>query len=326
MKKRRYLRWIFSVLVILVIAVSVLLVYVRQFLPDVSLKEVTVEVTPERVERGRYLANHVMVCMDCHSTRDWTKFAGPLVPGTEGKGGERFDQTVGMPGVFISPNITPFHLKDWSDAELYRVITSGVGKDNKPVFPVMPYQNYGKMDDEDIYSVIAYLRTLPEKESKIPEPQVDFPMNFILHLIPAEGQPAPVPPKSDVVNYGKYMVNAAACMDCHTPFEKGQLLTDQAFTGGREFVTPGGVLVSPNITPDKQSGIGNWTKDMFISRFKSFDPKVNEPHEVSEGAFNTIMPWTMYAGMDSTDLEAIYAYLVTLQPVEKQIVKFISKN
>ncbi len=38
------------------------------------------------------------------------------------------------------------------------------------------------------------------------------------------------------------------------------------------------------------------------------------------------MPWTMYAGMDSTDLEAIYAYLVTLQPVEKQIVKFISKN
>lgn len=326
MKRKKFSRWILRILVLSVMLILALIIYVKQFLPDVSLKDITVEITPARIERGKYLANHVMACMDCHSTRDWTKFAGPLVPGTEGKGGERFDQAIGMPGVFISPNITPFNLKHWTDAELYRVITSGVAKNNRPIFPVMPYLNYGKMDDEDIRSVIAYLRTLPEKESEVPAPQIDFPMNFILHFIPAEAQPTPRPPKTDKVSYGGYLVNAASCIDCHTPFEKGQLLIDQAFTGGREFTTPNGTLISPNITPDKQSGIGNWSKEMFVSRFRNFDPAVNGYQTIDEGAFNTIMPWTMYAGMDTTDLEAIYAYLTTLQPVEKQITRFISKN
>jgi len=326
MKKKRFLRWILGILTFLFIVVVAVIIFVTQFRPGVSLKEVTVELSPERVERGKYLANHVMVCMDCHSTRDWTKFSAPIVPGTEGRGGERFDQTMGFPGVFYSPNITPFHLKDWTDAELYRVITAGVAKGNRPVFPVMPYLNYGKMDDEDIYSVIAYLRTLPEKESEVPSADPDFPMNFILHLIPAEGEPAARPAMSDIVSYGQYLVNAAACVDCHTPFEKGQLLTDQAFTGGREFVTPNGVLVSSNITPDRQSGIGSWSKEAFVSRFKNFDPAVSGYQAVDEKAFNTIMPWAMYAGMDTTDLEAIYAYLNTLQPVEKQITKFVSGN
>ena len=60
------------------------------FLPNIKLqKELFVEVTPERIARGTYLANHVTVCVDCHSTRDWTKYSGPITPGTEGKGSIR---------------------------------------------------------------------------------------------------------------------------------------------------------------------------------------------------------------------------------------------
>jgi hypothetical protein len=91
MKQKKFSRWILRILVLLVVMILALVIYVKQFLPDVPLKDIKVEITSERIERGRYLANHVMVCMDCHSTRDWTKFAGPLVPGPK-EGGERFDQ------------------------------------------------------------------------------------------------------------------------------------------------------------------------------------------------------------------------------------------
>ena len=74
-------------------------VYVTQALPRIPLKaEVKVEATAERLARGEYLANHVCACMDCHSTRDWNRFSGPLTPGTLGKGGERFDRLMNFLG------------------------------------------------------------------------------------------------------------------------------------------------------------------------------------------------------------------------------------
>ena len=80
---------ILAVLVaILALGVAGVISYVAFALPDVGeAPALEVEVTPERVAHGQYLANAVLVCMDCHSTRDWTKFSGPIKPGTEGMGG-----------------------------------------------------------------------------------------------------------------------------------------------------------------------------------------------------------------------------------------------
>lgn len=144
-----------------VVSVIVLaLTYIKIGLPNVPLKEVVITSSADRIANGKYLANHVMVCMDCHSTRDWDRFSAPLVEGSLGKGGELFDQSMGFPGRYISKNITPFNLSSWSDAELFRVITSGVTKSGDAIFPVMPYHYYGGMDEDDIKDVIAYLRTL----------------------------------------------------------------------------------------------------------------------------------------------------------------------
>src|ERR1051325_10490110 len=89
---KRILKIVGYTIVILVIVVAGLLVYVKTALPNVGDPEnLTIEYTPARIERGKYLANSVCVCMDCHSTRDFTKFSGPLVEGTLGKGGDRFD-------------------------------------------------------------------------------------------------------------------------------------------------------------------------------------------------------------------------------------------
>jgi len=58
---------------------------------DIPIPDLTLPTSAAEIERGRYLANHVAVCMDCHSTRNWDYFAGPIVEGTLGGGGEVFD-------------------------------------------------------------------------------------------------------------------------------------------------------------------------------------------------------------------------------------------
>jgi hypothetical protein len=83
----------------------------------------------------------------------------------------------------------------------------------------------------------------------------------------------------------------------------------------------GGTLRSSNITPDVETGIGSWTEDIFVSKFKAFVNPEDLP-TVESRDYNTLMPWSMYAGMDTTDIKAIYAYLKTLKPIQNEVVKF----
>src|SRR5690349_19047057 len=119
-------------LLIVVVAIAALLTFVKTALPNVGdAEELTIEYTPQRIERGRYLANSVTVCMDCHSTRDWSKFSAPLTEGTLGKGGERFDQSVGMPGVYFSKNITPEGITRYTDGELLQIGRASCRKESR---------------------------------------------------------------------------------------------------------------------------------------------------------------------------------------------------
>ncbi|HET8839234.1 MAG TPA: c-type cytochrome [Flavobacteriaceae bacterium] len=315
-------RAIFIIVAIVALVIICSASYLKLGLPNVQDSSyVKVELTSERIQHGAYLANHVTVCMDCHSTRDWKQFAGPVIPGTLGKGGEYFGQEVGFPGKFYARNLTPFNLGDWTDGEIYRAITTGVDKDGEALFPVMPYLFYGKMDKDDIYDIIAYLRTLPPIENTVPEHEIDFPMNFIINTIPTEAMPLERPEKSNTVEYGKYLVNAASCMECHSKADKGEIIMETAFAGGREFKMPNGIVRSANITPDKETGLGFWTEAAFVNRFKSYNDPKNFP-QMKENQVNTIMPWTMFAGMDTTDLKAIYSYIKTLKPIKNKVEHF----
>jgi mono/diheme cytochrome c family protein len=250
-----------------------------------------------------------MVCIDCHSKRDFSLFSAPPIPGTEATGGERFDATMGFPGVFISPNITPFGIGEWTDGELFRLITTGVRRDGTPIFPIMPYHSYGKMDVEDIEAVIAYIRSVEPVETSHPKSKPDFPFNLIMRTMPAEASFTKRPNPSDQVAYGGYLVTAGACADCHTKFEDGAYI-GEPLAGGREFAFPDGILSSSNLTPHS-SGLGNWTEEIFLQRFKMYDEN-HSLEKVGPGDFQTIMPWAMYAGMKEEDLKAIFTYLKSL--------------
>ena len=158
----------------------------------------------EQIDRGAQIADSF--CGACHTK------TGPLTGGVDiGK-----DLTVPV-GSFVSSNLTPAGvLSHWTDGEIFRTVTTGVNKFGKPIFPVMPYHNYGQLDREDIYSVISYIRTLKPIEAETPESVAEFPMNFIINTNPVEASFATKPSPEDQLAYGKYVFTAAACNECHT--------------------------------------------------------------------------------------------------------------
>lgn len=312
------------ILAVLLLVIAGAAFYVKTFLPDVGpAPDLKIASTPEKVAHGKYLANHVMICMDCHSTRDWGYYAGPMKSDSIGMGGERFDNTAGFPGIIYSKNITPTGLGNWTDGEIFRAITSGVSKNGAAIFPVMPHDNYGLLDPKDIEDIVCYLRTLKPVNYTPPTSEYDFPMNFIVNTVPKKPEFSKKPDTSDVVAYGKYMITSAACGNCHTPFEKGKLDSTLLFAGGRSFQMPSGLLTSPNITFDKETGIGTWTKELFISKFTAYRDSAyaHRPIDFMNDP-STIMPWPMYGGMTEQDLGAIYEYLRSRAPVKNNIVKF----
>jgi mono/diheme cytochrome c family protein len=286
---------------------------------------ISVERTPERIARGRYLANFVTVCIDCHSKRDWTKFAGPLIPGTEGMGGEVFDEkSGGVPGSVVAGNITPAGIRGYSDGELLRSMTMGVTNTNRPLFPLMPYRGYAQLTQEDAYAIVAYLRTLPEIDNRVGESSLDFPVNLIVRTMPLRSyRPGKEADTTNTKEYGAYLTAIAACIDCHTPAEKGEQIAGMEYAGGLEFPLPlGGRTRSTNITPDPETGIGAWSREDFVDRFKAFATPAMRTKGVQPNEFNTPMPWTMYAMMTDGDLGAIYDYLRTVRPVVHRVEAF----
>jgi mono/diheme cytochrome c family protein len=106
----------------------------------------------------------------------------------------------------------------------------------------------------------------------------------------------------DLVARGQYVATAADCAACHTtPGGK-------PFAGGRAFRLPFGTIYSPNITPDRETGIGAWTDGEFL---RAVHEGVDREGEELYPAF----PYTSYHRMSDADVLAVKAYLFSLAPV-----------
>ena len=277
------------------------------------------------VARGEYLANHVAACMDCHSKRDFSKYSGPVVPGTEGGGGLVFNEKFGMPGVLYGKNITPDSetgIGTWTDDELLRAMTQGINKKGDTLFPLMPYTNFNRMAKEDLMSIIAYIRTLKPIKNKIPERQLMVPIGMVY---PAKFLQASVdgnirPPENDHVKYGQYLITMADCGTCHSPLTPQGPDMSRMYAGGYSFDLGSNKVNSANITPDSATGIGTWTEERFLNKFTPYREEKN--YNYDPGKQNTIMPLSLLAGMKDEDLKAIYAYLRTVKPISNKVEKF----
>ncbi len=313
-----------GIVLILVLVMAAGIGYLRFGLPRVGpAPDIAIDGTPERLARGRYLVEHVMGCMSCHSpARHVDRYALPPIAAKKGAGGLFFSPKNRFPGTLYAKNITPHNLGSWSDGEIVRALTVGVDREGEPLFPLMPTRFYAVLDREDIYAAVAYLRTLEPVANEVPKSAIDFPLNLIIRTGIAERGFGKRPEPSDGLAYGRYMATAAGCVDCHTNVVEGKAV-GQPFAGGMEFyLPPMGLVRSANITPDKQTGIGDWDREAFIDRFKDLTPEAVMEMKVEPGEANTLMPWWEFSGMTRQDLGAIYDYLMTLKPVRAEIVTF----
>lgn len=278
-----------------------------------SLTSRTFERTPQRLERGRYIATALCGCIYCHSQHDWSAPGTLITPGLEG-GGEVLPYS-DLPGRIVAPNLTPDRetgAGNWTDDQLARAIREGVGHDGRALFPIMPYTHYREMSDEDLASVIVYLRSLPAVRHELPKTEIIFPVKYLIRSVP---EPVTSPANdasepSDLVKRGARLVNLAGCSDCHTPQLNGKSLPGMEFAGGGIFSGPWGNVASANLTPDP-SGIPYYDEALFL--------QVMHSGYVKARPLSPIMPVMVYANLTDNDLKAIFAYLRTLKPVKHRV-------
>ena len=273
----------------------------------------TFESTPARLERGRYMVNAVFGCLACHSERDPNAPGMPTLAGKLGVG-TVFGEGSELPGTLIAPNLTPDKetgAGNWTDDMLARAIREGIGHDGRALFPLMPYMNYREMPDEDLASVIVYLRTLAPVRNPLPQTEIIFPVKYLMRSSPEPVTAAvPQPDLSDPLKRGAFLVRMASCADCHTPQERGQPKPGFEFAGGLLFTTPEATVMAANITPDA-SGISYYDEDLFIQAIRT--------GKVKARTLSPIMPWIFYREMTDEDLKAMFAYIRTLKPVKHTV-------
>jgi mono/diheme cytochrome c family protein len=247
--------------------------------------EVTAAGTPEQIARGEKFAGF---CAGCHSPN-----AQPPLVGTDFSAG-------GPPiGTLYAPNLTPAHLAEWSDGEIIRAIREGVGRDGRSLI-IMPSNIFHNLSDEDVQSIVAYLRAQPAAEPDTPPKNINVVGALLVNTAPIFTVQPPItgpvvaPPQGPTAEYGEYLVSILACHECHGPDLTGGV-------GGGLGPPPG-----PNLTQI----VPNWTEEDFITLMRT--GKSPDGREVSPD-----MPWAEFdAFATDDDLRAMYAYLHGLTPME----------
>src|SRR5579859_6178357 len=189
--------WFFIALVALVVLLAIGITVTIGWRPFLgprarALTNRTFESTPQRVARGRYIATALSGCSYCHTPHDWASAGTPMVVGKEGAG--EVLPYADLPGRIVAPNLTPdteTGAGRWTDDQLARAIREGIGHDGRPLFPIMPYQHYRNMSDEDLASIVVYLRSLPAVHNPLPSTDIIFPVKYLIRSAP-EPVTAPV--------------------------------------------------------------------------------------------------------------------------------------
>jgi mono/diheme cytochrome c family protein len=247
--------------------------------PDPDLK---VASTPEQIQRGQAISDGF--CSACHSK------TGTLTGGLDI--GEHFPISI---GTFVSSNLTPAgRLSRWSDGDIFRAVRNSIDGDGRWLV-IMSYTNSGKLSDDDIQAVIAFIRSLPAAGKQTPNPPDHLNLLGVMMLgagMLPQGKPVSTgivtaPPKSPTLQYGEYILSYQDCRSCH----------GDKLTGG----VPG--QLGP-LGPDLNL-VKRWKLEEFITTMRTgVDPN---GHELSKQ-----MPWQPIGRMGDEELRAVYEYLTQL--------------
>jgi mono/diheme cytochrome c family protein len=271
-----------------------------------------VEITPERVERGKKLA--LLLCANCHKNNSTGKLTG--------------HQMLDAPkefGPIYSQNITQdktYGIGTWSDGELLYLLRTGIKRDGKYAPPWMAKLPH--MSDADINSVIAFLRSDDPmvEAAAIPDTACEpsFLSKFLSQVafkpLPMPEHKIEMPDSGNAVELGRYLVYNLECYSCHSAdFKSNDYMNPEksaGFMGGgnKPLDMKGKEIITQNLTPDNETGIGNWTEERFINAVKG---------GIMENQPALRYPMVPFVQLTDQEAKAIYAYLRTIPPLKNNV-------
>jgi hypothetical protein len=313
----RFAKWVVGILITLLVLIAIAISATVGWRPILGPKARPLtarkfEATPQRLERGKYIATALSGCVYCHSPHNWSAPDTAIIAGKEFSG--EIEPYTDLPGRIVAPNLTPdpeTGAGNWTDDQLARAIREGIGHDGRALFPLMPYRNYREMSDEDLASVIVYLRSVPAVHNPLPKTEIIFPVKYLIRNAPEPVTSALTDPAwKDEGQHGEHLVRLAGCLDCHTPAEKGQAIPGMQGAGGFGLPGPWGFVAAANITQDP-SGIPYYDEALFL--------QVMHTGALKARKLSPIMPVMVYGNMREEDLRAIWAYVKTFKPVKHTV-------
>ena len=266
--------------------------------------------------RGESIVRNLAVCGGCHSA-DEKNADGPLSGGREFR-----DWRLGIARASNLTSDPETGLGTWSEAEIVRALRNGQRKDGRLLAPVMPYEWFQEMEDEDAFSVARYLKSLPAVRNEVrQDPNFVFRLGKLLFLAPKPAISVSAPSPVATAKYGGYLAqHVGLCADCHTP--RGGLLAkpdkSRLFAGMAK--PPKDFPAKPtNLTPDPATGIGRWSEEDFL---KTIHTGVNPAGK----SLHPFMPWRQVRRASDDDLRAMFRYLRTVPPIRNDAAPAGSKR
>ena len=281
---------------------------------DTNPPDLKVEPDSALIAEGKRLAT--LVCNHCHM-------------GTSGKlDGKHMNDIPPEFGKVWSANITQAansKLAPYSDGELAFFLRTGIKRDGKYAPPWMP--KFPHMSDEDLHSIIAYLRSdareLQPSDKIQPAPEPSFLVKLLCRVafrpLPYPEASVEAPPITDKVAYGRYLLTSKVeCYSCHSAdFKTVNIMEPEKSEG---YLGGGNTLISPedgktevysaNITMDKETGIGNWTEEDFIKAVRFGQRPDGKPLR---------QPMPPFSALSDQEVSSIWAYLQTVPPIKNEV-------
>jgi mono/diheme cytochrome c family protein len=255
------------------------------------------------LERGAYLVEGIANCGNCHAPQE----PSGGIPLTPLSGGPAITSPV---FAVHPPNITPDRdtgIGRWTEDEVVSALREGRTPDGRVLRPPMPVQFYRSMSDDDAHAIAAYVLSRPPVGQLSPPPVYKIPAPAGYGALVGH---VDAPPRGDLVAYGAYLGSMGHCMLCHTPLGANGQRDYEHWMGAGGLVMDGvfGHIVTPNITPDRETGIGAWS-DADISRVLTTGERPDGRRLASP------MPIAYLARLTPDDRAALVAWVRSLRPV-----------
>jgi mono/diheme cytochrome c family protein len=269
--------------------------------------------TREQIARGKYVFGAAAGC-GCHTV--------PKQP--LNAGGRKYD---GPFGTVYSSNITPdptTGIGKWTDEQIITATRAGRRPNGERLIPVHPYTVFNGMAEQDLKDVVVYLRSVPPVDRATPAKKISVPLfeSVFLPAWLATFAAVETPPKSAAtsgVARGEYLTRAVShCGECHTPRTMTMAVDNTRFLAGNpKGKGPEGSAV-PNITPDRETGLGSWSEEQIADYLETG----NKPDgDVADGLMAEVIQGSSagYKDLTKADRLAIAKYLKSIPPIKNRI-------